>query len=230
MQICDERDKAIVLLFASTGMRVGALPELNFKHLKKRIVNKQGNYVYRIEAYSSSIKFRYFTFYTPEAAKALDSYLDLRKRSGEKIKQDPNTGDWLPGDTHLIIRKFDKTKYFHPVYRLKVSTLEQQIIVPKLQQLGFRKKLILTATIASGSTPKIKRSSIKYELHPCHSFRIFAVTQMQRSKVDKTIREMLVGHHTGLDSVYYKPQEEEILQKYLKVVNLLTINNESRLR
>ncbi len=32
--------------------------------------------------------------------------------------------------------------------------------------------------------------SHKNDLHPCHSFRIFAVTNMQRSIVDKTIREM----------------------------------------
>lgn len=73
-------------------------------------------------------------------------------------------------------------------------------------------------------------SSHKNELHPCHSFRIFAVTNMQRSKIDKTIREMLVGHSTGLDSVYYKPQDEEILQEYLKAVDALTINNEHRLQ
>ena len=53
---------------------------------------------------------------------------------------------------------------------------------------------------------------------------------MQRAKIDKTIREMLVGHSTGLDSVYYKPQEEEILEEYLKAVDLLTINNEYRLQ
>lgn len=50
------------------------------------------------------------------------------------------------------------------------------------------------------------------DLHRCHSFRIFAITQMQRAKIDKTIIEMLVGHSTGLDAAYYKPQEEEILQ------------------
>ena len=54
---------------------------------------------------------------------------------------------------------------------------------------------------------------------------------MQRAKVDKTIREMLVGHGPGLDSVYYKPQEEEeILEEYLKAVDLLTINKEHRLQ
>ena len=53
---------------------------------------------------------------------------------------------------------------------------------------------------------------------------------MQRAKIDKTIREMLVGHSTGLDKAYYKPQDEEILQEYLKAVNLLTIQNEYRLQ
>lgn len=41
---------------------------------------------------------------------------------------------------------------------------------------------------------------------------------------------MLVGHSTGLDSVYYKPQDEEILQDYLKAVDALIINNEYRLQ
>jgi hypothetical protein len=40
---------------------------------------------------------------------------------------------------------------------------------------------------------------------------------------------MVIGHSTGLDSVYYKPQDE-ILQEYLKAVDPLTINNEHRLQ
>ena len=40
---------------------------------------------------------------------------------------------------------------------------------------------------------------------------------------------MLVGHKTGLDSVYYKPQEEEILSEFLKEVDLF-ITNEHRLK
>lgn len=57
------------------------------------------------------------------------------------------------------------------------------------------------------------------DLHPCHSFRIFAISQIQRSKIDKTIREMLVGHSTGLDSVYYKTSDEEIYLEYLKAID-----------
>lgn len=35
LSLCDLRGKVIVLLLASTGMRIGALPELRFKHLKR---------------------------------------------------------------------------------------------------------------------------------------------------------------------------------------------------
>jgi integrase len=35
LSVCDDRGKAAVLLMASTGLRVGALPDLKIKHLKK---------------------------------------------------------------------------------------------------------------------------------------------------------------------------------------------------
>ncbi|CAN5706843.1 hypothetical protein BH23THE1_BH23THE1_17360 [soil metagenome] len=137
----------------------------------------------------------------------------------------------MPADTFLIIRQFDKAQptYSRSIHSLKTIssiTIAQKIVIAKLQQLGIREKNYSTTELMTRS----QSAKIRHELHPCHSFRIFAVTQMQRSKVDKTIREMLVGHSTGLDSVYYKPQEEEILQEYLKAVDLLTINNENRLR
>ena len=77
--LCDERGKAIVLLMASTGMRVGALPWLKLKHLKRHDL-EDGKYVYRIQVYATSRKDSYFTFCTPECAKAIDSYLFYRKR------------------------------------------------------------------------------------------------------------------------------------------------------
>jgi hypothetical protein len=96
-------------------------------------------------------------------------------------------------------------------------------IVGRLKKLNLRQSWIATENSQY-------MSSHKNELHPCHSFRIFAVTNMQRSKVDKTVREMLVGHSTGLDSAYYKPQDEELLQEYLKAIDALTINSENKLK
>jgi hypothetical protein len=41
---------------------------------------------------------------------------------------------------------------------------------------------------------------------------------------------MLLGHKIGLASAYYKPTEQEMYNEYLKAVNLLTINEENRLK
>lgn len=238
LKLSDLRGKATVLLMASTGMRVGALPEIKLKHLKKWNIENTKNHIYQITVYASSIKSKYTTFTTPEAAKAIDEYLEYRSRNGDRVKQDPETGNWSPGDSFLLIKNFDKDQQgllglsSTQIFNLPIQSRSiTHAIIETLRKLGKREKLKL---LESEATTKPQRQSAyskhRNELHPCHSLRIFAVTQMQRAKVDKTIREMLVGHTTGLDKVYYKPQDDEILQEYLKGVDLLTINNEHRLQ
>jgi hypothetical protein len=53
---------------------------------------------------------------------------------------------------------------------------------------------------------------------------------MIRSKVNSEEREMLLGHPIGLKKAYYRSDEDELLQEYLKTVALLTINEEHRLK
>jgi integrase len=80
LEFCDERAKALVLLMASTGIRIGAIPDLQFKHLKKI---PEYN-LYQITIYEGT-KDEYYCFTTPESAAAIDVYLDYRARSGEKL-------------------------------------------------------------------------------------------------------------------------------------------------
>lgn len=42
--------------------------------------------------------------------------------------------------------------------------------------------------------------------------------------------ETLMGHSTGLGDSYYRPTERDLLEDYLKVVDLLTISGESQLK
>jgi hypothetical protein len=53
---------------------------------------------------------------------------------------------------------------------------------------------------------------------------------MVNSKVNPEIREMLLGYKIGLADCYYKPTEEEMFAEYEKAIDLLTINEENRLR
>jgi len=63
-----------------------------------------------------------------------------------------------------------------------------------------------------------------------NGFRKFVNTTMVRCKVDPLIKEMLLGHHTGHEENYYRPEEQDLLNEYLKCVDSLTVNNEFRLQ
>jgi integrase len=103
LSVCDKRGKVEVLLMASTGMRVGALPEIMLKHLKRVNIGNQGTYVYQITVYAKFPKYKYITFCTLECTKVIDEYFELRKRYGENINQDIKTGNWLPPEASLLI-------------------------------------------------------------------------------------------------------------------------------
>jgi integrase len=80
LEVSDERVRAILLFLVSTGVRIRAIIELKLHDLVK--VPEYD--VYRVTVYSES-KERYITFTTPEATKAIDVYLEYRKRYGEKL-------------------------------------------------------------------------------------------------------------------------------------------------
>ena len=78
-----QRNRAIILLMASAGLRVGAVP-----HLRMRDLEPNDKYqIYKINAYAKSRQ-KYFSFCTPECRKAIDGYLSFRKRWGERITDD----------------------------------------------------------------------------------------------------------------------------------------------
>ena len=68
------RDKCIILLMSSAGLRRGAL-----QHLRLRDITKIDKYdLYRINVYKKEQE-QYITFCTPECAKYIDQYLDCGK-------------------------------------------------------------------------------------------------------------------------------------------------------
>ncbi len=63
-----------------------------------------------------------------------------------------------------------------------------------------------------------------------HGFRKFVITTMVSCRIDHSVRNKLVGYSIGVDKSYWKPQVNDLLQEYLKVVDALTINEENRLK
>lgn len=145
----------------------------------------------------------YFTFTTPECAKEIDAYLDFRTRRGEKITQ----------YSYLLVRKFSQaTKVKGKPFKGKAlsAILQDCIDNSGLREIDHKNRY--------------KRKQIPI----FHGFRKFFTKQLVDSKLNPEIREMLLGHKIGLASAYYKPTEQEMLNEYLKAVDLLTINEENR--
>jgi integrase len=68
------------------------------------------------------------------------------------------------------------------------------------------------------------------EIPAVHGLRKFCITQMAKAKVDTEVAKLLTGHSIGVRSRYLNYSEEDLLQEYLKAVDLLTINETNRLR
>jgi len=74
------RNKALVHLLASSGCRIGAIPDLRLKHLTEMPDGCKA-----ILFYEGSTD-EYYGFLTPEASTALDEYLERRRQDGETFE------------------------------------------------------------------------------------------------------------------------------------------------
>jgi integrase len=82
LSVADSRDRCLVLLMASTGMRVGAIKSLKLKHLT-RLQDQNG--IGFLTVYPESKNDRYDAIITPECMASIDEYIEYRKKQHEKI-------------------------------------------------------------------------------------------------------------------------------------------------
>jgi integrase len=202
----DFRFKALVLLLASTGVRIGSICDLKLRHLEKK-----DNGVYKITIYENT-KDEYYVFTTPEATNALDQYLDYRKRASEQMSS----------NSPLFRNDFD------------MSSIEKTRKNSRPISLGTIRNIMFTRLIKSGliDRPDIDKKGIRHrnDVPMSHGFRKFWMNQAVKSKLNPEIREMLLGHRIGIASSYYRPTEDEMLAEFEKAIDVLTINPENRLK
>ena len=77
----DKRLKIAILLMCGSGLRIGSISELKIRNLE--CISKYG--IYQITVYEKT-KQEYITFCTPECASVINSYLEYRKRNGDRLK------------------------------------------------------------------------------------------------------------------------------------------------
>jgi integrase len=209
LEVCDERVKALILLLASTGVRIRAIVDLKLEDL----IGIPSFDLYQVRAYSDSMQ-SYFTFTTPEAAKAIQTYLSYRERYGEK----------LTSKSPLFRDQFDRNDppSVHDVKPIKLRAVER-LISRTIEKSGLR-------TIERETEFRNEHGKVRKNVRLTTGFRKFFDTQLIYADVRPAIKEMFMGHSIGLDDHYFKPSENDVLQEYLTAVDYLTINEENRLR
>ena len=209
LDVADDRYRAIILLYASSGIRLGAIPDLKYMNLKKL-----ENDIYQVTVYENTTD-EYVTFTTPECSRAIDKYIEFRKRYGEEINDgSPVFREQFDTKNQLVIQ--------HPK-KLKYQTIDR-ILTSYSERAGLRKREKLDK---NGTK---RGSSCRKDVPVCHGLRKFFCTQLVNSDLNTERRWLLEGRALlRNDPAYVGTSKEQLLEQYMKAVNNLTINDENRL-
>jgi integrase len=209
----DRRIKPVIYTMASTGIRVGAWDYL--KHENITPIEREGKLVAaKVLVYAGTPE-SYISFMTPEAYREVEAWMKFRKQCGEKI----NADSWIMRDlwnTEAAIRK-------------NMHTTGLVTMPKKLSSIGI-KRLIERALWAQGLRRDLQEGKKRHEFATCHALRKYFKTRCELAGVKPINVENLMGHSTGISDAYYRPNEIELLDDYLKAMDSLTIDDTRKLK
>ena len=207
LQFASQRARILILLLASSGLRIGAVSGLRYKHL--RYIEKYG--IYQITIYPKA-KERYVTFCTPECTAEIKSYFGYRQRCGEVLDE----------QSPIIREDFDG----EDIQQVKNPTAAGTIALKFLLERVVRNAGLKMRHERNDDGGLTQRT----EIMRAHGLRKFFDTNLVRAVVHAIKIEALMGHKKGIQSSYFRPTDDELLEEYVKAIELLTINEENRLK
>jgi integrase len=198
------RDKAMILLMASSGMRFGAIPHLRLRDMER--IDKYG--LLKFNVYKKEQE-SYIAYCTPECTKLIDQYLRWREKLGEKFTP----------DTPLFRREFDTVTEVnrpHPIQSAgiakRVNLLLEDTEIRVSVKNGRHTELMETHAFRKF----FKTTCINAGMNPLYSEYVMGHRSgLTKSYFKPTDMELLEGN--------------DKTQGYVAAINDLTINEECRL-
>jgi hypothetical protein len=96
-----------------------------------------------------------------------------------------------------------------------------QVNTPRKLRSSGVKRLLERSLFAQGLRKPLPPGKRRHEFQGAHGFRKFFKSVCEKHMKSLHV-EILMGHNVGLAESYYRPQEREILEDYLKAVPELT--------
>jgi integrase len=235
----DRRIRPLVCLLCSSGMRVGAVPHLKWKHIEPKRNEKGELLGAKVTAYNEDGD-QYFCFITPESYNELEEWMRYRAKSGENITgNSPVMRD--------LWRTIDKKK--EQKQEVEVSNNGNGagdgggdsgdgnkkgrhrkggrfgiVSVPKPMTEDNIEKRLNRALKAQGLRGDLPEGDRRHEVKQTYGMRKFFRTQATGAGMIHDNVECLIGH----DDPYFRPVEDKIFADYLKAVDALTIEDNQK--
>ena len=193
LEIADERMRVVILVLASSGIRIGALPLLRLKHLQDT----------KLVIYEKDSE-EYFTFITTECNKAVDTYLDMRLRYGEKL------GD----ESYLVREPFDLRNPGKPK-QFKKNAIQYKIY-DLCRRCGINKKDV---SVAHGFRKFFTNQCVKSKVNPeIREMLLGHKIGLMSSYYRPTEQEMLEEYEKAEDNLTIDPSNR--LRKELETAKV----------
>jgi integrase len=176
IEASDIREKALTLVFVSSGIREGAIESLMVNDYKQ--IKRDGKIVAgRLVIYSGDPEM-YISFITPEACHSVDKYLEFRREHGEEIKQ----------TSPLFRDKFDPVKGLYGHGKDDSKEIVIPMTAPAVRQ--YYNRLLFSIGIRN---QRKRRHDFSV-----HGFRKFFKTKAEIGGMKPINVETLMGHSTGI--------------------------------
>jgi site-specific recombinase XerD len=210
LRIADEKMKAVILLLASSGIRVGA-----FDYLKMKDVEFQKNGLLRLTVYSGEDE-EYECFASTEAADALKKYIESRELAGETIN-----------DESPVIR--DSWSYRNLILRKGVKKKGKRNPPLASTSKGIRNQMGVLWIRAKVRKPQRTLGRTRQSFQQVHGWRKAFKTLFPASACEvhgQLDAEMLMGHVTSYD----KSDMRHLEEVYLRALPALLVDEKYSLR
>jgi integrase len=176
IDVADLRDRVIVSLLALSGVRIGTLAKLQYRHVKHDLESGVVPVHMHVEAEITKGKYHdYDTFIGPEAVQYLKMYLEARRFGNERIEGDRKRG--MPPEEIV-----DSSPLIRNEHKTTVEAISPSTVHCVVQGL-YRKAGLIE-----------KSGKVRYDLR-AHSIRKYFRTQLGAiSTVPTDYIDYMMGH------------------------------------
>ncbi len=198
-----KRAKALVLVFTSSGIRIGGLIGLQMKN----IIDIPNSECKCLTIYHDDYE-EYIAFITPEASKALDEYFKERKDRGELFTD----------ETPVFSRNENYVRDNAVTSHMKINPMSHSAIGHSIEYM-----------LASQDRPR--ETGGRFKVQTTYGFRKYYNTILKLNLTcNISIAEKLFGHsvEVKLDNHYLPIGMEDLFKEYSKNISELTISEEER--